>query len=112
MNQTVCFEYCDQGYSGACRDHRTVQVVNCSDFMLWYLPPAPDCACVYCTAPSVIPAPAPPQPWSGPALTLQHTTPGGFPALDLEKEVADGRDDALFYPSFLSYFVTKHDQFT
>lgn len=92
VSQTVCFEDCDKGHAGTCRDHRTVQVVNCTGYLLWQLPPAPDCACVYCTAPSVTPAPppqgAPPrvdkQPWSGPALALRHTSPGGFPALELE----------------------------
>jgi hypothetical protein len=93
-------------------------VVNCSaEFLLWQLPFAPDCACAYCTAPSSIPPPPPPRPWSGPgeksttiychplcvladrcgwqlwvaALKLDHTVPGGFPALFLGDAAAPPR---------------------
>ena len=84
VNATVCFDYCDAGNAGPCRAHRAVKVVNCSDFLLWQLQWAPDCACAYCTTHSVPPPPPPPHSWSGPRLEVQHTSPGGFPSLQLE----------------------------
>eukprot|EP01045_Picozoa_sp_COSAG04_P031697 COSAG04_NODE_5953_length_1448_cov_2.212009_1_plen_296_part_10 len=82
-NATACFAYCDAGQAGPCRASRTIGVVNCSDFLLWRLPWAPDCACAWCTAHSVPPPPPPPHTWSGPTLKVAHTHPGRFPALTL-----------------------------
>ena len=92
INATVCFEYCDAGHAGPCREHRVVRVVNCSAFLLWQLQWAPDCASGYCTAPSLPPpppTPPPPHRWSGPRLEVQHTrsvstSSAGFPSLQLE----------------------------
>jgi hypothetical protein len=54
VSATVCFHACDAGHSGPCYQSRNIKMLYCptatSYFLLWQLPPAPDCASAYCTA--------------------------------------------------------------
>ena len=56
VNMTVCFDHPKDptdvlsGSNNTCQEHAVVQVVQCSDSLLWKLPYAPSCGSGYCTA--------------------------------------------------------------